>query len=151
MKKIVAVFLFLVALPLLAQAAPIAGVDQAGLDKILKENRGKVIMLNFFATWCPPCKAEIPEIVKLRAAWADSKLAIIGLSVDENKAAVPPFIEKLKVNYPVYMAARDVTDHYRVTSVPHNAFIGPDGKLVISEPGMADESVLRQVVEDLQK
>lgn len=151
MKKLLLLIICVFFIPALAWGVTIPTVDKAGLDDMIQENKGKVIMLNFFATWCPPCKAEIPEIVKLRAAWPKSKLSIIGLSVDENKAEVPPFIDKLKVNYPIFMAGRDITDYYKVTSVPHNAFIAPDGKLVISEPGMADEVVLKQVVEDLLK
>lgn len=149
MKKIVLVLLCLLLLPFCAAAGEIGDIDDAGLKALLAKNRGKVVMLNFFATWCPPCRAEIPELVKLRKAWSENKLVIVGLSVDENKSQLPAFLEKNGVNYPVYMAARNVTDAYNVTSVPHNAFIAPDGKLIISEPGMADVDVLKQVVTDL--
>lgn len=151
MKKLFLILLCLCLLPICAQGADLPTMDNAALNSLLEKNRGKVIMVNFFATWCPPCKAEIPEITKLRSAWPEDKLMIIGLSVDENKAEVPPFIKQLKVNYPVYMADKDITDNYKVTSVPHNAFFAPDGQLIISEPGMADEAVLRQVVSDLSK
>lgn len=151
MKKLVAALFFVLCAPCLIFAADLASLDQAGLTTLLEKNRGKVIMLNFFATWCPPCKAEIPEIVKLRSAWPEDKLLIVGLSVDEKKADVPPFLNHLKVNYPVYLASREITDKYNVTSVPHNAFITPAGQLIISEPGMADEAVLQQVVTDLSK
>ncbi|MDE5879152.1 MAG: TlpA family protein disulfide reductase, partial [Desulfovibrio sp.] len=107
------------------------------------------VMLNFFATWCPPCRVEIPELVKVRKAYPEAELLLVGLSVDEDSAPVIPFIRKAGVNYPVYMAARDVTDAYRVTSVPHNTFFARDGHVVISEPGMADATVIRQVVDDL--
>lgn len=149
MKKFLCAVLCLLFLPAAASAAEIASLDNAGLKALLAENRGKVIMLNFFATWCPPCRAEIPELIKLRGAWPRDRLALIGLSVDESKGAVHPFMKKNGVNYPVYMAARDITDAYNVTSVPHNAFIAPDGTLIISEPGMADANVLKQVVSDL--
>lgn len=151
MKKLILAVLCMMLLPLCVSAANLENIDNAGLQALIANNRGKVIMLNFFATWCPPCRAEIPELVKLRKSWPESKLMIVGLSVDENKGAVPAFLEKTGVNYPVYMAARNVTDAYSVTSVPHNAFIAPDGKLIISEPGMADVNVLKQVVSDLQR
>lgn len=149
LKKFLLVLLCLALLPVCAPAADIASLDEAGLKSLLEQNRGKVVMLNFFATWCPPCKAEIPELVKLRKEWPEDKLAVVGLSVDENRSALPPFIQKSGVNYPVFMADRSITDAYNVTSVPHNAFIAPDGRLIISEPGMADASVLKQVVTDL--
>lgn len=149
MKKLLILLLMFVAMPLIGHAADLPALNNGQLNDLLKKNEGKVIMVNFFATWCPPCRAEIPEIVKLRDAYPENKLLVIGLSVDESAPAVPPFIKKSGVNYPVYMADRDITDAYNVTSVPHNAFIAPDGRLIISEPGMADLKVLRQVVTDL--
>lgn len=149
MRKVLLAFFCFVLLPFCAGAADIDTLDGAELKTLLERNRGKVIMLNFFATWCPPCRAEIPEVVKLRNEWPQDKLLVVGLSVDESKSVVPSFLKKNGVNYPVYMTARDVTDAYNVTSVPHNAFIAPDGRLIISEPGMADANVLKQVVTDL--
>lgn len=151
MKKLALLCLAIMLVPCLAWSATLPSLNQSGLNAMIEKNRGKVIMINFFATWCPPCRAEIPEIVKLRESYPDSKLIIIGLSVDEDKSKVPPFIQNLKVNYPVYMADMDVTQAYNVSSVPHNAFIAPDGRLIISEPGMAETSVLKQVVTDLLK
>lgn len=149
MKKLLLLILLL--LPLNAPAADLITLDNAALQKIIDNNKGKVIMLNFFATWCPPCRAEIPELVKLRKTFADNKLLLIGLSVDDNTGVVAPFITKNGVNYPVYMAGPSVTDAFNVTSVPHNAFIAPDGRVVISEPGIAQAKVLDQVVTDLAK
>ncbi len=108
-------------------------------------------MLNFFATWCPPCRVELPELVKLREDYPQDKLMIIGLSVDENAAPVESFIKNAGVNYPVYIAGQEITDSYNISSVPHNAFFAPDGSLIISEPGMAETSVLKRVVNDLMK
>lgn len=136
-------------------AAPVAGQEQLEsltldqLNTLLANSKGKVVMLNFFATWCPPCRVEIPELVKVRDAYPASSLVVVGLAVDENSAPVLPFIRKAGVDYPVYLAGRDVTDAYHVTSVPHNAFFARDGSMVISEPGMADANVIRQVVDDL--
>lgn len=151
MKKILLPLLLALFLPLAVQAQTPAGIDNAALQQLLAKNRGKVVMLNFFATWCPPCRAEIPEIVKMRNAFPEAKLLVIGLSVDEKNAPVTSFMEKTGINYPVYMADRSVTDAYGISSVPHNAFYAPDGKLIISEPGMASAEVLDQVVSDLSR
>lgn len=150
MKKILCLLLFLF-LPFTALAAEPPSLDNAALQSMIKQNRGTVIMLNFFATWCPPCRKEIPELIALRKKFTDKKLLLIGLSVDENAAPVEPFVEKYGINYPVFMAQRSVTDAYNVSSVPHNVFIAPTGELVISEPGMADSSVLDKVVSDLSR
>lgn len=152
MKRIALALLFSLLLPCAVLAAgegAVAPLDQAGLNALLQKNKGKVVMLNFFATWCPPCRVEIPELVKVRSAYPEAELLLVGLSVDEDAAPVVPFIKKAGVNYPVYMAARDVTDAYSVTSVPHNVFFAKDGHMVISEPGMADANVIGQVMDDL--
>lgn len=133
----------------IAEAKVIPNLDNAELTTILKQNQGKAIMINFFATWCPPCRLEIPELIKLRNSYPEGKLLLIGLSVDEDMANVVPFMEKLGINYPVYMAQKSVTDAYNISSVPHNTFYAKNGNMIISEPGMADFNVLQQVVSDL--
>lgn len=132
-------------------AEPIPSLGKPALDKLLADNRDKVIMLNFFATWCPPCRAEIPEIVQLRKNTPKRDLLIIGLSVDKGTEEVQKFLAATKINYPVYMAGPDITSAYGVTSVPHNAFYAPGGKLIISEPGIANFDVLKQTVSDLAR
>lgn len=151
MKRSLAIIVMFLLIPYLSFAADVPVLDQDGLTKLLRDNSGKVIMLNFFATWCPPCKAEIPEIVKFRNKYSPDKVMILGLSVDDTPGPLPAFMKQTGINYPVYMAGRDVTDAYDVSSVPHNAFIAPDGRLIISEPGMADAKVLTQVANDLLK
>lgn len=151
MKKALIALLLLAILPCAAFAEDPPELNNAALQQMIAKNRGKAIMINFFATWCPPCRAEIPEITKLRGSYPESRLLIVGLSVDQDAAVVGPFMKQTGINYPVFMAGQSITDSYGVSSVPHNAFIAPDGKLVISEPGMANEEVLRKVVSDLLK
>lgn len=134
--------------PVLAQDE-LKGISQPKLAEMINNNAGKVIMLNFFATWCPPCKVEIPQLVKLRNFFPADQLEIIGLSVDEEKKLVPGFLKQLDVNYPVYMAGGDITGSYDISSVPHNVFYAPGGQMVISEPGLADIDLLKQIVTDL--
>lgn len=149
MKKLFILALIAFLLPISSFAADIEEISQPKLAEMVKNNAGKVIMLNFFATWCPPCKVEMPELVKLREAFPPESLLLIGLSVDEDKNAVPGFLKETGVNYPVYMAGKDVTTAYEINSVPHNAFYAPDGKLVISEPGLADLELLKEIVSGL--
>lgn len=147
MKKAFLCLCLVFLLPLAAQARDLPSIDASGLQALLDRNRGKAVMLNFFATWCPPCKAEMPELVKLREAFPETDFLLIGLSVDEDKSAVAPFVER--ANYPIYMADKSVTDKFSVSSVPHNAFFSKNGELTISEPGMANVSVLKDVVNSL--
>lgn len=124
-------------------------LTQDELAKLIKANQGKVVMINFFATWCPPCKVEIPELIKLRQAYPEDKLLLLGLSVDEEKSPVPEFLERTGVNYPVFMAGKDITNVYQISSVPHNAFFSPAGKLILSEPGLADMEICQTIVNGL--
>lgn len=151
MKKIIFTFLlFLLIFNIFPiNAAELETIDQAALTRLVNENRGKVILLNFFATWCPPCRAEIPELVKISKDYNDDQLLIMGLSVDDDLDAVLPFMKKNGVNYPVYKAEKNITEHFGISSVPHNTFFAKDGKMVISEPGMADSEILHQVIDDL--
>lgn len=149
MKKFALLLAFVLLLPICVSAQEIPVLDNTGLKKIIAENKGKVIMLNFFATWCPPCRVELPELVKLRKNYPEKQFLLIGLSLDEDKTAVGPFIKLAEVNYPVYMADSSITDAFKISSVPHNTFITKKGEVVISEPGIADVDVLKKVVDEL--
>lgn len=152
MKKVILALLLCLVLPgaaLAASASSIPSLNLAGLTDLLAKNKGKVIMLNFFATWCPPCRVEIPELVGVRNKYSEKDVLIVSLSVDEDAKLVPPFVEKMKMKYPVYMAGRDITGAFRISSIPHNAFYSKDGQLVLSEPGMADAEMIEMVFKKL--
>ena len=103
MKRIALALLFCLLLPCAARAAgdsPLPSLDRAGLETLLQKNKGKVVLLNFFATWCPPCRMEIPELVRVRDAYPADQLLLVGLSVDDDSAPVVPFIKKAGVNIP---------------------------------------------------
>ncbi|MBQ7606481.1 MAG: redoxin domain-containing protein [Desulfovibrionaceae bacterium] len=121
------------------------------LKAIVDKNAGKVIMLNFFATWCPPCRAEIPELVKAVSLYKGKNVVFIGLSVDDqkNKAKVEQFMNKMKISYPVYMAGRDVVLQFSIGSIPHNVFFDRSGKIIFSQPGECDVEDIKLVVEEL--
>ena len=150
MKNLVISFFLLLCMATSAPCAELAELNQTKLAEMIKNNSDKVIMLNFFATWCPPCKVEIPELNKLRKTFPEKDFLLIGLSVDEDKNAVQPFLQNNNVDYPVYLAARDIIAAYGISSVPHNAFYAKGGKLVISEPGLADLEIMKKVVENIE-
>lgn len=133
-----------------AMASSLATLDMAGLTQLLRQQRGKVVLVNFFATWCPPCRMEIPELLDVRHNYGEDQLFVLGLSVDEQRAAVPRFLQKMGVSYPVYMAGSDVIKAFRVSSIPHNALYDRQGKRVFSEDGLLDAETLAHLLRELQ-
>jgi thiol-disulfide isomerase/thioredoxin len=142
-------FLLLPSLVFAGKPAAIPSLDLAGLTEMVSQNRGKLVVLNFFATWCPPCRVEIREMVQLRERVDEGKVMILGLSVDENTAPLPAFVSKQQINYPVYIVDRDVARAFQVSTIPHNVFYTKDGKLALSQSGIADTEMLESVVQTL--
>ena len=133
------------------QAETLDVVHIKDVNEMLQKNADKVVMLNFFATWCPPCRDEIPELINAYKAYKGKKVVIVGLSVDEpkSKAQVDSFIKKLKIPYPVFMAGKDLLLRFGIDSIPHNVFYDRHGKMVISQPGQCDAEDIKLVIEDL--
>lgn len=81
-------------------------INKTKLEKLIKNRKGKILFLNVWASWCPPCKKEFPDIVKLAEKYKKGKVEIIGLSVDDRsdlETEVIPFLEKNNVNFKVYI------------------------------------------------
>ena len=75
--------------------------DADGKDFHLASQKGKVILLDFWATWCPPCKVEIPWFVEFQQKYGPQGLAVIGVSVDDPASKLKPFAQQYKINYPL--------------------------------------------------
>jgi thiol-disulfide isomerase/thioredoxin len=90
-----------------AKAPPLALKDLRGRTVHISDYRGKIVLLNFWATWCPPCRAEIPDLVKLQREYGKRGLQIIGITYPpERRASVRRFTRRLKVNYPIALGTR---------------------------------------------
>lgn len=102
-----------------------------GMEVNLKEFRGKVVLLNFWATWCPPCRIEIPSMVELYKKYKDRGLEIIGVNLDKlGKSEVEKFSLEHKINFPVLLnPSGDVASLYGVVALPTTVFLDRDGKI----------------------
>jgi thiol-disulfide isomerase/thioredoxin len=99
----------------------------------LGDLRGKIVVLNFWATWCGPCKAEMPLLMKSAASYASKNIQFVGVSVDEagNKGKVARYVEGLGIAYPIWVGATD-DDMKRLelgNAVPSTAFLDADGRV----------------------
>ncbi len=83
-----------------------------GQDLRLSSYRGKVVLLDFWATWCYPCREEIPHLVDLQQKYGDRGLQIIGVSLDDSPDPVPPFYQQFHMNYPVVMGTAKTGELY---------------------------------------
>lgn len=118
----------------------------------LDELRGKVVVLDFWATWCPPCAAEMPSFAKLAREFQDRGVVVVTASRDEGEtavAAVGSFIARNAPELaPTVVFADDLTaQDYRVESLPLLYVIGRDGQILAAYSGYASEAVLRERIE----
>jgi thiol-disulfide isomerase/thioredoxin len=132
-----------------AGAAESPGMGAMLLLKEIDQHKGKVVVLNFFATWCAPCQEEIPGLVSLRRRYPVGKVAILGISLDEDPTLVPPFVLKYGINYPVKMASPDVLRMFNIRSVPHNVVYDVRGRLAANQPGLIAEEDFQAAIDRL--
>jgi cytochrome c biogenesis protein CcmG/thiol:disulfide interchange protein DsbE len=96
--------------------------DLAGKTVTLKQYRGSIVVLDFWATWCPPCRAAIPELVAMQKKYKDKKFVVLGISMDDphkvTNEYLRAFSEKLKINYPVLRFDLKVLANYFGTEMP---------------------------------
>jgi thiol-disulfide isomerase/thioredoxin len=125
--------------------------DMNGVDVKLSSFKGKVILLNFWATWCGPCKAEIPHLVELQKQYAND-LVVLGMSVDDPVEKLPPFAAKYKINYPVLvgLGREDVQDAFGpIFGIPVTVFISRDGKMCQRNDGIRAKGQLEETIKAL--
>ncbi len=108
---------------------------------------GKVVILNFWATWCPPCRREIPELKSFQRAHETKGVVVIGAATDtEGVAYLKSFVERHRINYPVLLASSEVQQAFVVTSLPSTWVIGRDGQVLARYLGALTEAELARVV-----
>jgi thiol-disulfide isomerase/thioredoxin len=122
--------------------------DLSGRTVRLSDYRGKVVLINFWATWCAPCRAEMPDLVKLQKEYQERGLRIVGVTYpDYTRRAVQKMASQLRVNYPIVLGSRELAASYNVGEVlPTTIVIDPEGKirgriLGILEPEEFEETI----------
>jgi len=124
--------------------------DLAGQKLDLSSYRGKIVLLDFWATWCDPCRDEIPHFVELQNKYGRQGLQIIGVSMDDGPEPVRDFYQRFKMNYPVVMGNAKMGELYGgVLGLPIAFLIGKDGRINAKHTGATDISVFEKEIVDL--
>ncbi|GLC29131.1 TlpA disulfide reductase family protein [Clostridium omnivorum] len=126
--------------------------DLNGKNVSLSDFKGKKVLLNFWATWCPPCRAEMPDIEKLYQENKDSDLVILGINLGEDTQTVKSFIDKNKYNFNILLDSdQAVAIKYNIVSIPTSFFIDKEGNIVYKKVGAMSIEEMRDNVSLLNK
>ncbi|MBZ5681506.1 MAG: TlpA family protein disulfide reductase [Acidobacteriia bacterium] len=133
----------------LATAAPDFTLESLDGKKVrLSDLRGKAVLLNFWATWCGPCKIEMPWFVDLQNQYGSEGLQVVGVAMDDaSKEDIAKFAKDMGVNYPILIGKEAVGDAYGgVPALPESFFIGRDGKVVDKIIGLKGKSEIEDAI-----
>ena len=125
------------------------GADGAPVS--LAAYKGKVVLVNFWATWCGPCKIEIPWFVEFQRTYKDRGFTVVGLSMDEDGwDAVKPYVERRKINYPTVLATEMTRQMYGgVASLPTTFIIDKQGRIAVTHIGLVNKTTYQKAIETL--
>jgi thiol-disulfide isomerase/thioredoxin len=115
--------------------------DMNGVDVNLASFKGKVLLINFWATWCGPCRVEIPYLIELQKQYGDD-LVVLGVSVDDTADKLKPYASEMKINYPLLVGngRQDFQDAYGpFWGIPVSVFVARDGKISKKHSGIASK------------
>ena len=126
--------------------------DVDGKLRHWSEFAGKPLVLNFWATWCGPCRQEIPILKRLYDEYKSKGVEIVGISVDQYPSKVKPFVEMAKINYPVLYANGNLVNEFRLGgSIPFTIFFYPDGTESNRITGSRPFSTIKAEIEKISK
>ena len=123
--------------------------DVNGIDVNLSSFAGKVILINFWATWCGPCRIEIPDLIELQTKYKDD-LVVLGVSVDDSAEKMKPYASEMRINYPllVGLGHDDMLEAYGpLWGIPVSVFVDREGKIHKKHSGIASkEQIEREII-----
>src|SRR5260370_29242869 len=125
--------------------------DAKGKDVKLSDYRGKVVLLNFWATWCGPCKDEIPWFIEFEKTYGGRGLAVVGVSMDEDGwKVVTPYVQNQKMNYPVLLGNEQVAGLYaRLDALPTTLILDRAGQIASAHTGLVGTDTYAKPIEQL--
>lgn len=133
------------------QRPEFAIMDLDGQMRNIKEWDGKLVLLNFWATWCPPCIKEIPDLIELQNEYGDQGLQIVGIAIDDDED-VRKFAEDVGINYPSLLAGIEGTELAKrfgngIGALPYSVFINRDGEISDTIRGELSKMHAKEILE----
>lgn len=127
--------------------------DLSGKPHSIAEWQGKVRVINFWATWCPPCRKEIPDLIKLQQEYAAKGVVVIGIAIDDPEA-VADYLNETKINYPVLMGTDEGIALARqlgnsVDAVPFTVIVDRQGIIKFRQPGEFSKEKIQEIITPL--
>jgi cytochrome c biogenesis protein CcmG/thiol:disulfide interchange protein DsbE len=135
-----------------AKGAPDFSLRNASGKRVsLSDYKGQVVVLNFWATWCGPCKEEIPWFVEFQKEWQFRGFTVLGVSMDEDGwKAINPYVAEKKINYPIVLADEEVNEKYGgIEALPTTFIIGRDGRVAFVHSGLIERAEYEKEIEGL--
>ncbi len=125
-------------------------LDLKGEEVSLSDFEGKIVVLNFWATWCPPCKAEIPDFIEVCKLYEDRGVQFIGVSVDRDTGDLKKFVNDFNINYPVLVDGTidNVAPRWKISGIPTTFILSKNGEVISSSVGMMAKAQLVKAIED---
>lgn len=118
-----------------------------GYDELIEQNKDKVVVVNFFGTWCTPCRKETPHFVSIYNKYKDKNFVIIGVAVDGEISKVEDFVKDFNVTYPTYIANNDLLQRFKVFNIPVSQIIDKNGEIVTSKLGEISEGLMEKIAQ----
>ena len=115
--------------------------DLAGVQRTVKPHDGRILVLHFWASWCPYCRGEIPKLTRLHQEWASKKVDVLTVSTDQDLDTLKQFLSQMKLPYPVIADLQtdpSVSDQYGISGIPVTYVILPDGHIASKLNGASD-------------
>ena len=136
--------------PLPDHPAPDLALPQLdGTQRTLRALRGQVVLINIWATWCPPCRAEMPAIQQAYTAYRDRGLVVLGVNQREDVAAIAPFLEKYGLTFPILLDDGQASARYQASALPSSFFVDRRGVIRAVYRGPMPPRVINGIVEQL--